>query len=186
MKIITTSIHALTDNGFLATCTAHNLASEFHWNSTETTQQKHTSWDSLSSRSLLNYHPHFTATNKLSREEGGGGEKEWETMKKYEKQSEESNRSTEIGVFRAEGKQRGCFLTAGDMARLQRHSSKKNTWKWQQLLYDSLNHGAAGSADIPICLLCHWSKLAFMSLPSMQFTAALNKASSVYNPMLFP
>lgn len=123
-------------------------------------------------------------TNCPGRREGG--EKEWETMKKYEKQSEESNRSTEIGVFRAEGKQRGCFLTAGDMARLQRHSSKKNTWKWQQLLYDSLNHGAAGSADIPICLLCHWSKLAFMSLPSMQFTAALNKASSVYNPMLFP
>lgn len=46
----------------------------------------------------------------------------------------------------------------------------------------SLNHSAAGAADIPICLLCHWRKLVFMRLPSMQFIAVLNKASSVYEP----
>lgn len=100
MKIITTSIHVLTDNGFPATHRAPNLASAFHWNSTETTavlgnsSWGHTSWVSLGSRSLLNYRPHFTATDKLSR-----GEEEWEGMRERprEKRKKKVSKTNERG-----------------------------------------------------------------------------------------
>ncbi len=75
MEIITTSIHTSTDNGFLPTYRAHNLPSGFHWNTTETaavlcdSPRRRTSWVSLSSRSLLNYHLHFVLqTNCPGRE----------------------------------------------------------------------------------------------------------------------
>lgn len=83
-RVITTSIHTLTDNGFLSTYRVHHLASEFHWNSTETTgvqcnlPRRRTSWVSLSPWSLLNYHSHSVATNKLSRERNVD---EWEREK---------------------------------------------------------------------------------------------------------
>lgn len=74
-KIITTSIHTLTDNGNLSsTIRVHNLALECHWNPTETTAalrnlpRRRASRVSLRSWSLLNYQPPLTATNKLSRE----------------------------------------------------------------------------------------------------------------------
>lgn len=50
MRVITTSIHTWTDNGFLPSYRVHNLASDFHWNSSETTgvlcnsPRRRTSW----------------------------------------------------------------------------------------------------------------------------------------------
>lgn len=70
--------------------------------------------------------------------------------------------------------------------RLWRESDEWQHVKATAANRSSLNHCASRSADIPIYPLSHWSKLAFMRLPFMQFIAVLNKAPSVYNQMLFP
>lgn len=130
--------------------------------------------------------PSFCATNKLS----------WEgNVEKMRNQVRRAIKGPKKWCYEKTGKTvEVCFsknvtvwAIAEDVSSLREKVVDKVQYvKMTTANICSLNHGAAGSADFPICPLCHWSKLAFMRLPSMQFIAVLNKASSVYNPMLFP
>ena len=103
-------------------------------------------------------------TNCLGRQMS---EREREAIKKiYHKQSEAGDKKggSYLPMNVTEG------VISGDVASLREKAVKKKKNEYVKMTTPnmwSLNHGAAGRADIPICLLCHWSKLAFMRLPSM-------------------
>lgn len=194
MEIITTSIHTSTDNGFLPTYSTE--CTILHQGFTEIPQRRQQCYVTR----LEDAHHEFHSAPGLSsittfiscyKQIVQGGKRG-----KNEERSEGSNKEAKKnGCCENTGKTvEVCFsknvtvwVITGDVSSLR--ESGVNTVQYVKVTTAnicSLNHGAAGSADIPICPLCHWSKLAFMRLPSMQFIAVLNKASSVYNPMLFP